>query len=34
MHRWPTAPFCGMRDLEHEILKRGNALLAHFGGKK
>ena len=25
MHRWATAPFCDVRNLEHETLKRGNA---------
>jgi hypothetical protein len=34
MHRWATAPFCGMRNLEHNILKRGNSLLTQISGKK
>jgi hypothetical protein len=34
VHRWATAPFCDVRNLEYETLKRGNALLAQIGGKK
>jgi len=34
MHRWATAPFSDVRNLEYETLKRGNDLLAQVGGKK
>lgn len=34
MHSWMTAPFCGMRNFEHEIIRRANALLAQINGKQ
>jgi hypothetical protein len=34
MHRWATAPFCDVRNLERDILKRGNSLLTQISGKK
>jgi hypothetical protein len=34
MHRWASTSLCDVLKLENKIVKRGNALFAHFGGKK